>query len=103
MADWAADVRKYAPHADERAIAGIIRHCGIALHTRDASLVSFSDPAEVERVKRGFLTKKLALSDAEQDAAIEAVGATLTGAARKNRVTVYYLLAERAGKLDLFH
>ena len=46
MADWASDVKKYAPNADDKVIAGIVRHCGIALHKADSSPVSFSDPAE---------------------------------------------------------
>ena len=103
MADWAADVKKYAPNADDKVIAGIVRHCGIALQKADSSLVSFSDQAELDRVKKGFLTKKLALAtDEEKDAALAAVGAKLKGVSRKNRVTVYYLLAEHAGKLGLF-
>ena len=103
MADWAADVKKYAPNADDKVIAGIVRHCGIALQKADSSLVSFSDQAELDRVKKGFLTKKLELAtDAEKDAALAAVGAKLKGVSRKNRVTVYYLLAEHAGKLGLF-
>ena len=28
--DWAVDVRKYAPNADDKAIAGIVRYFGIA-------------------------------------------------------------------------
>lgn len=103
MADWAADVKKYAPKADDKVIAGIVRHCGIALQKADSSLVSFSDQAELDRVKKGFLTKKLALeSDEAKDAALAAVGEKMKGVGRKNRVTVYYLLAEHAGKLSLF-
>ncbi len=103
MADWAADVKKYAPNASDDIIAAIVRHCGIALQKQDSSLVSFSDPEEVKRVKEGFCTKKLGLTDgAEIDKGIEAVGALLKGAHRKNRVTVYYLLADHFGKLDLF-
>lgn len=103
MADWAADVKKYDPHADDAVIAGIVKHCGIALRNADSSLVSFSDPAELGRVKTGFLTKKLEITDAAaQDAALAAVGETMKGISRKNRVTVYYLLAKNAGKLSLF-
>ncbi len=103
MTDWAADVKKYAPHADDKAIAGIVRHCGIALRKVDSSLVSFSDKKETDRVKAGFLTKKLAIADdGAKDAALAKVGATLDGVSRKNRVTVYYLLAEHFDKLDLF-
>ncbi|OFE17828.1 hypothetical protein BA895_13545 [Humibacillus sp. DSM 29435] len=102
--DWAADVKKYVPDADDAAIKGIVRHCGIALQKRDSSLVSFSDSKETDRVKAGFLKKKLALtsSDAELDAALAEVKETLKEDRTKNRVTVYYLLAEKFGKLDLF-
>jgi hypothetical protein len=102
--DWAADVKKYAPAADDAAIKGIVRHCGIALQKRDSALVSFSDKTELDRVREGFLKKKLALtdSDADLDAAIADVGQTLKDDRTKNRVTVYYLLADTYGKLDLF-
>lgn len=101
--DWAADVKKHVPNANDDAIAGIIKHCGIALQKADSSLVSFSDKAETDRVKAGFLTKKLEVTDeAKQDAAIKAVGEKLKGTSRKNRVTVYYMLADHFGKLDLF-
>ena len=104
MADWAADVKKYAPGADDAVIAGIVRHCGIALQSRDASLVSFTDPKELERVRESFLKKKLGLTDddAALDAAIAKVGETLAGDRTKNRVTVYYLLADHYDKLSLF-
>ncbi len=102
--DWVADVKKYVPDADEAAIAGIVRHCGIALRSRDASLVAFSDKDETDRVRTSFLQKKLALTApvAELDAAIAAVGVRMKADRTKNRVTVYYLLAEHFGKLAMF-
>lgn len=104
MVDWAADVKKFAPDADDTVIAGIIRHLGIALRTADASLLSFTDETETTRVREGFLKKKLALTDddATLDAAIAAVGQKMKGGHRHHRVTAYYLLAEHFGKLDLF-
>ncbi len=104
MADWAADVKKYAPDADDAVIAGIVKHLGIALRNADSSLLSFTDEAETTRVRQGFLKKKLALTedDATLDAAIAAVGQKMKGGHRHNRVTAYYLLAEHFGKLDLF-
>ena len=38
--DWAADVKKYASEADDKAIAGIVRYCGIALQERETLLWS---------------------------------------------------------------
>jgi Protein of unknown function (DUF2853) len=70
--DWSHDVKKYVPEADDAAIGGIVKHCGIALHSKDASYVACQDKAERDRVRDSFLKKKLALtaSDAELDAAI---------------------------------
>jgi hypothetical protein len=105
MADWTSDVKKYAQNADDKAIAGIVKYCGIALQKRDSSLVSFGDAEEVARVRNNFLKKKLSLaqSDTELDAAIRSVSDKMKGDNTKNRVTVYYLLADHFGKLPLFH
>lgn len=102
--DWASDVQKYSANADQNAIAGIVRYCGISLQKRDSSLVSLSDREEVARVRESFLKKKLGLADpdADLDKAIMAVGEKLKGDRTKNRVTVYYLLAEHFGKLSMF-
>ena len=102
--DWASDVKKFAPDADDGVIAGIVRYCGIALQKPDASLVSYTDPVELGRVRENFLKKKLGLtsSDEELDAAIAAVGTRMKGVNFKNRVTVYYLLLEHLGLLHKF-
>ncbi len=104
MADWAADVKKHDAQADEEVIAGIVRHCGIALQNQDSSLVSFSDPEELKRVREGFVKKKLAVTDSDEeiDKVLAGVGQTLKDSHRKNRVTVYYLLAKHYKKTDLF-
>ena len=104
MAEWLADVKKHAADADDAAVEGIVRHCGIALRNADSSLVSFSDKAELARVRDSFLKKKIGLTDSDEvlDQAIAEVGQQLKGTNRKNRVTVYYLLAQRFGKLSLF-
>ncbi|WP_130864715.1 DUF2853 family protein [Acidipropionibacterium timonense] len=101
--DWAADIKKHVPDADEGAIAGIVRHCGIALQSQDASMVSFGDEAELDRVRKKFIGKKLGVTDeAQAEEALKAVGDKLKGATRKYRPTVYYLLADHFGKLSLF-
>lgn len=102
--DWAANVKKYVPDANDGIIAGIVRYCGIALTKRDSSLVSMGDPKETARVREGFLKKKLGLthSDADLDASIADVGTRMKDENFKNRVTVYYLLAEKHGMLGSF-
>jgi outer membrane protein OmpA-like peptidoglycan-associated protein len=55
-------------------------------------------------VRENFCKKKLALEDSEEviDAAIAKVGERMSDTNYRNRVTVYYLLAEHFGKLGLF-
>jgi len=103
--DWTADVKKYVPNADDLAIKGIIKHCGIALKSRDASFVACTDKAERDRVRDSFLKKKLGLqeSDSDLDKAITAVCEKMKADHDKSRVTFYYLLAEKYGMLGMFH
>lgn len=102
--DWLADVRKYAPGADENVVGAIVKHLGIALQNRDSSLVAFSDPVEVGRVRDGYMRNKLALTDSDGvlNEALDWVKGLMKADRTKNRVTVYYLLAHYFGKLDLF-
>lgn len=102
--DWAVDVKKYVSNPDANAIAGIVRHCGVALHNRDSSLVSFTDKEEVKRVRTSFLKGKLGLTNADSDLdkAIMTVADRMKGDHTRNRVTVYYLLADHFGKLSTF-
>ncbi|GHG50306.1 hypothetical protein GCM10012320_18840 [Sinomonas cellulolyticus] len=102
--DWAEQIKKLAPNADDEVVAGVIRHCGIALQSADASLVSFGDKTETDRVRDGFLKKKLGRTedDATLDAAIQSVGQKFKGINRRQRPTVYYLLAEHFDQLDDF-
>ena len=101
-ADYIADVQKYSPDASLETVAKIVKHLGIALSSKDASLVSCSDPSELERVRESWLKKKLALADADADldAAIAGVCKKMSADNSKARVTFYYLLAEQYGKLS---
>ena len=103
--DWTVDVKKYVPNADDLAIKGIVRHCGIALQSRDGSFVSCTDAAERDRIRDSLLKKKLALaeSDADLDKAIMDVCQKMHADRDKSRVAFYYLLAEKYGKLAIFH
>ena len=102
--DWAADVKKYAPDADDAVVAAMVKTYQLVLSKADAAWVSFSDTAELATVRENFLKKKLGLtqSDADLDAAIAEVGARMKDGTRNSRMAVYYLLAEKFGKLDVF-
>lgn len=100
--EYIDDIARYSSNVNETAVAGIVKHLGIALRSKDASLVSCSSKDELSRVRDSWLKKKLALSDDDKklDAAITEVCDKMKADKRKNRVTFYYLLAEKFSKLD---
>ncbi|MFK4823506.1 DUF2853 family protein [Paenochrobactrum sp. BZR 588] len=100
MSDHLADVRRYDAAADEAIVDKIIKHLGIALRSRDASLVAVSDPEELKRVRESWIGRKLGVTDeAKADAAIAHVAEVMKGDRNKNRVTFYYLTAKQLGLL----
>lgn len=100
--DHLADIRKYSPTAKAEVVAAMEKTYRLVLNKPDSSMVSFSDPAELATVRENFVKKKLGITgdDAALDAEIKKSGEKIPG--RKNRLTVYYLLAEHHGKLALF-
>ncbi len=99
--DHAADVKKYAAGADDAKIKAIIKYIGIGMKSKDGQMVSCSSKDELERVRDGWMKKKLAMTgtDAELDKAIKVVCDTMKADKTKSRVAFYYLLADKAGKL----
>ncbi|MEL6440248.1 MAG: DUF2853 family protein [Cyanobacteria bacterium J06621_8] len=104
MSEYLPDIKKYTNNVDESVVDGIVKHLGIALRSRDASLVACTDQTELDRVRESFLKKKLGLtnSDSELNTAISAVCSQMKDDKTKSRVTFYYLLAEKFNKFSLF-
>lgn len=100
MADYLADVQRYDSGADADIVQKIVKHLGIALRSKDASLVSCSDKSELDRVREKWCGKKLGETDAgAADSVIAKVCQTMKGDRQKQRVTFYYLCAKEMGKL----
>lgn len=97
--DYIEDVKRYDSSAASDPVQKIVNYCGIALRSRDSSLVSCTDEVEKNRVRDGFCFKKLGMDPATASAAIEVVCTTMKADRNKKRVTFYYLLAQNAGKL----
>ncbi|PCJ63920.1 MAG: hypothetical protein COA58_14915 [Bacteroidetes bacterium] len=67
---------------------------------RDAVLVSGTDPAELETVRKNFVEKHCGVSDKDKGAAaVSAVAEQMGGAGikMKNRAAFYYLVEEKLG------
>ena len=97
------DIKKHVSEVDETALANMEKTYRLVLSKPDSRAVSFSDEEELKTVRESFLKKKLGLTipDAELDAAIKEVGKAIPG--HKQRLTVYYLLAQKFDTLDVFH
>ncbi|MEP1231410.1 MAG: DUF2853 family protein [Litorimonas sp.] len=101
FAKYLENVRKYDPKANEDVVRGIVKYCGIALRTRDGSLVACSDEAELQRVADGFVTKKLQKTSGQLDL-VKEICQDMKAQRFKNRVTFYYLGAKKTRKLGIF-
>ncbi len=99
MSDYAADIKKYIPDANQAAIDSIVKYCGIALRNADSSLVSCTDVKELETVRDHFAAKKLGLAGDAAEAAMAKVCERMKADHTKSRVTFYYLLADATGTL----
>lgn len=101
MADYTTDIKKYAATVNDQTVAGIVKHLGIALKGADSAHVACSSKDELARVRDSWLRKKLAMtqSDADLDKMVHAVCEQMKAEHSKHRVTFYYLLAEKTGKL----
>lgn len=98
--DYSADIAKYTTNVNEKAVATIVKYCGIALRKPDSSMVATSDAEELGRVRVGFAAKKLGLTAEAADAGMKTVAAKMKADRTKSRVTFYYLLAEATNTMD---
>lgn len=88
----------------EELMTVVAKYLGPNLFNKDASLVAYSDKAELERIRENFVKKKLAIkdSDADIDAAIKSVGEKYGMSVRnKKRAVVYACLMSHYGKDSL--
>ncbi|MCX7349548.1 MAG: DUF2853 family protein [Alphaproteobacteria bacterium] len=97
--DYKTDIAKYTGSINDKAVDAIVKFCGIALQSRDASLVACTDEAEVDRIRKGFATKMLGLDVTESDKVIKQICEKMKADKNKSRVTFYYLMAEASGKI----
>jgi NAD(P)-dependent dehydrogenase (short-subunit alcohol dehydrogenase family) len=99
-----AIVAKYATKLNTAALDGMGRTYALVLSNKDSQYVACGDDEEKATVRANFLKKKLGLTNSEADlnAAIEAVCVTMKEDRFKSRLAMYYLLADKFGKLAMF-
>lgn len=96
------NVHKFDAGAKTATIDNIVKYLGVALRSRDSSLVACSDPTEVNTVVTNLMVKKLGVDKDKGEAIVQEVCTDMKSERFKNRVTFYYLCAKKARKLGVF-
>lgn len=95
VAKYVKDLKEKCGHAaDVDLLTKVVIGCGPAVYREDASTVSATDKAEIERIRSNFLMKKLGLKAGDNlDAGIAAINEQYGKSNRnKYRAVFYYLL-----------
>ena len=93
-------VKVYDVNSERDVVQRIVKYCGVALKSRDTSLVACSDPKERERIVKGFASRKLGLARAEAEQLVADTCLEMKPQRQKNRVVFYYVMAQKAEKLE---
>lgn len=105
IAKYASDIEKKCNlKPDMKLLTAVTIGCGPSIYNADASTVSAGDKAELERVKKNFLIKKLGLKDTPKlDEGIQDVIETYGRSnRRKYRAVFYYLLTKKFRKSGVY-
>ena len=95
-------VQRFDADAKQTTVDNIIKHLGIAMQTADGQTVAASDQKELDQIRDGFCKKKLDLEPDKAEKMIGEVMELVKHDSAKSRITIYYMLAKKAGKLDIF-
>lgn len=89
-------LKKINVKVDSELLELAVKACGPSIYNADAECVSCSDASETDRVKENFLAKKLGITGAEADKAVEDICEQMgTSNRKKYRAVFYYLLVEK--------
>ncbi|RPD98622.1 DUF2853 family protein [Aureibaculum marinum] len=84
---------------DNELLDDLVGRMRLIVNNKDAILVSGTDPAELETVRKNFVEKKLGVDDKDKAmAAIKKVAEKMSGIRQKNRVAFYYMVQKELKK-----
>jgi len=89
---------------DKALLTKVAKGCGPSIYNKDASKVSSGDPAELDRVRKNFLIKKLGLKDTPKldEGIAEVVKQFGKSNRNKYRAMFYYLLVKQFRKASFY-
>ena len=102
MEKYIADLKEKVgeSRSDMDLLTAAVKACGPTIYKSDTATVAASDKEELARIKKGFIAKKLGVTDeAKADAAIaDAVAKYGKSVRAKHRPVMYYLIAKALKK-----
>lgn len=96
---YVESIQRFCDDVDLAAVDSIVNYLGIALTNPDGSTVAATDADELKTIQDGFCAKKLGMDHKQAEEAVSQVCELMKHDNAKCRVTFYYVLADRAGKL----
>ena len=104
LSTYDAEFKKLGISYDADLLAAVAKGCGPSIYNADASKIASSDQAELDRVKKNFLMKKLGLGEGDglDEAINDIVQKFGTSNRNKYRAMFYYLLVKKYGKEGLY-
>lgn len=105
IAKYANDIKdKLGESPDMDLLTKVTIGCGPSIYNADAETIASSDDAELDRVRKNYLVKKLGLADSPQ--LTEAINSALDKYGRSNRnkfrPVIYYMLCKHFGKQSVY-
>lgn len=102
---YAADIKdKIGEAPDMDLLTKVTIGCGPSIYNTDAETVASSDEAELDRVRKNYLIKKLGLSDGPE--LMQAINSVIDKYGRGNRTkyraVIYYMLCKHFGKQSVY-
>ncbi|SIS56138.1 DUF2853 family protein [Paracoccus saliphilus] len=105
IAKYAQDIKdKLGETPDMDLLTKVTIGCGPSIYNADAETIASSDDAELDRVRKNYLMKKLGLADGPQ--LMEAINSIIDKYGRSNRnkyrPVIYYMLCKHFGKQSAY-
>lgn len=103
IAKYADDLRnKCKVEPDMELLKKVTIGVGPAIYDNDAQTIAASDKEELERIKAGFLAKKLGVTEGTDEALAAAIETYGKSERNKYRAVFYYLLVKHFGKEAIY-
>jgi len=98
------EIKKHGLNVDEAFLRKVAKGLGPSIYLKDASKVSCSDKAELERVATNYCQKKLSMNGAAVEKAISETCSEM-GSANKNkyRAIFYAMVCKKLGKESIYN